>query len=58
MGLFERSKKEFCETDDIMNQITKNLQIKGDQNLTEVENNLLSSLDLEGFQFYIEMIDS
>ena len=58
MGLFERSKKEFCETDDIMNQITKNLQIKGDQNLTKVENNLLSSLDLEGFQFYIEMIDS
>ena len=41
-----------------MNQITKNLQIKGDKNLTEVENNLLSSLDLEGFQFYIEMIDS
>ena len=58
MGLFEQSKNEVCETDDIMNQISKNLQIKGDQNLTEVENNLLSSLDLEGFQFYIEMIDS
>ena len=58
MGLFEQSKKEVCETDDIMLQITKSLQIKGNKNLKEVENNLLSSLDLEGFQFYIEMIDS
>ena len=56
MGLFEQSKTEASETDKIMNRLSREQVIKSSDNPTETEQ-LLQSLDLEGFQYYMEMIE-
>ena len=57
MKLFEKAQTEASETDKIMNRLSRGTVIKSSNNPRETEFKL-SSLDLEGFQFYIEMIDS
>ena len=56
MGLFEQQSAEASVTDRIMNRLSKESVIRSNQNPKE-NNMILSTLDIDSLQFYIEMID-